>query len=117
MPSIDWLYHRKRCVSCQRAREFLEANACTVRDQTDATKDRRGPNQALELVKSAKKVIVARGKKVVTFDMVKDPPDDQTLLAHVLGPSGYLRAPTLRRGQTLLIGYSDAAYRQFFGLE
>jgi hypothetical protein len=59
--------------------------------------------------------VVARGKKVVSFDMKKDPPDDATLLAHLLGPSGNLRAPTLRKGKTLLVGFSDDVYREHLG--
>jgi hypothetical protein len=60
-------------------------------------------------------VIVGRGRKVVVFDMKKPPPDDETLLAHVLGPTGNLKAPTLRLGNTLLVGFSEEAYRQVFG--
>jgi hypothetical protein len=55
---------------------------------------------------------VARGKKLVEFDMKRDPPEDDTLLEHMLGPTGNLRAPTVRRGKTLLVGFSDQAYRQ-----
>jgi arsenate reductase-like glutaredoxin family protein len=84
-----------------------------VADQRDAAKERRGPEESLALARSAKRVIVARGKKLVSFDMDKAPPDDQTLLAHLLGPTGNLRAPTIRRGKTLLVGFSDEAYRQF----
>jgi hypothetical protein len=58
---------------------------------------------------------VGRGKKVVTFDMRKDPPDDETLLAHLLGPTGNLKAPTLRKGKTLLVGFSEEAYREALG--
>ena len=61
---------------------------------------------------SAAKVVVAKGKKVVTFDMKKDPPDDDTLAAHLLGPTGNLKAPTLRIGDTLLVGFSEEAYRE-----
>jgi hypothetical protein len=56
--------------------------------------------------------VVARGKKVVTFDMKKDPPDDETLAAHLLGPTGNLRAPTLRKGKTLLVGFNEEAYQR-----
>ena len=56
--------------------------------------------------------MVGRGKMVVTFDMKRDPPDDETLLAHILGPTGNLKAPTLRRGGTLLVGFGEDAYRQ-----
>jgi hypothetical protein len=86
-----------------------------VGDRTDATKERRGRDEALALARTADRVIVAKGKKVVTFDMKKDPPDDDTLAAHLLGPTGNLRAPTLRRGRTLLVGFSDEAYRQVLG--
>jgi arsenate reductase-like glutaredoxin family protein len=59
--------------------------------------------------------VVGRGKKVVTFDMKNDPPDDETLLAHLLGPTGNLKAPTLRKGRTLLVGFSEEAYRVTLG--
>ena len=63
----------------------------------------------------AERVVVARGKKVVTFDMTKEPPDDDTLAAHLLGPTGNLKAPTLRKGRTLLVGFSEDVYQQVFG--
>jgi hypothetical protein len=59
--------------------------------------------------------VVAKGKKVVAFDMKKEPPDDDLLAAHLLGPTGNLRAPTLRKGRTLLVGFSDEAYRDVLG--
>jgi hypothetical protein len=78
----------------------------------DASKDRRGREQALALARSAKRVVVGKGKKVVVFDMVKEPPDDDTLAACLLGPTGNLRAPTVRVGTTLLVGFNEEAYRQ-----
>jgi arsenate reductase-like glutaredoxin family protein len=60
-------------------------------------------------------VIVAKGKKVVTFSMNKDRPDDDTLLTHMLGPTGNLRAPTIRKGKTLLVGFNAETYAQVFG--
>jgi arsenate reductase-like glutaredoxin family protein len=66
------------------------------------------------LAKTADKIIVAKGKKVVTFEMSRDrPPDDDTLAAHLLGPTGNLRAPTIRRGKTLLVGFNEEAYQQY----
>ncbi len=55
---------------------------------------------------------MARGKQILVFDMKTNPPDDDTLAAYLLGPTGNLKAPTLRRGQTLLVGFSEEAYRQ-----
>jgi hypothetical protein len=78
----------------------------------DATKEKKGREEALKLAKAADRVVVARGKKVVTFDMKKDPPDDDTLASYLLGPTGNLKAPTLRRGRTLLVGFGEEAYKQ-----
>jgi hypothetical protein len=78
---------------------------------TDAGKDRRGRAQALALAKNADKIFVGRGKKMVEFDMKNDPPDDDLLATYILGPTGNLKAPTLRRGRTLLVGFSDAVYQ------
>jgi hypothetical protein len=59
--------------------------------------------------------VVARGKKVIEFDMRKAPPDDDTLASYLLGPTGNLKAPTLRKGKLLLVGFGEAAYREVFG--
>lgn len=76
-----------------------------------AGKARLGRTEALTLAKSAAKVIVSRGKTVIEFDMKKSPPDDATLSVAILGPTGNLRAPTLRAGKRLLVGFSEHAYR------
>jgi hypothetical protein len=86
-----------------------------VDSQSDARKEHKGCEEALALAKAASKVVIARGKKTVTFDMRRDPPHDATLLAHLLGPTGNLRAPTLRKGATLLVGFSDEAYQEILG--
>ena len=66
------------------------------------------------MAKTAGTIHVARGKKVVTIDM-RDPPDDDTLAGLLLGPSGNLRAPTLRKGKVLYVGFSEEAYRKLTG--
>ena len=67
------------------------------------------------MARAASKVIVARGKKRLELDMKRDPPTDEQLLEVMLGRSGTLRAPTLRRGTTLLVGYNDDIYRDTLG--
>ncbi len=62
----------------------------------------------------ATKVVVAKGKKVVTFDMAKDPPSKAELEKHVLGPTGNLRAPAIRTGKTWLVGFNEEAYGERF---
>jgi hypothetical protein len=59
---------------------------------------------------------VARGKKIVAFDMKKTPPDEETLASHLLGPTGNLRAPTAWKGTTLLVGFNPEAYAAALGI-
>ncbi len=58
---------------------------------------------------------MSKGKNVVAFDMKKDKPDEATLLSHLLGPSGNLRAPTIRKGRTLLVGFNEDMYTDALG--
>jgi hypothetical protein len=102
-------------MGCRKAQGFLETEEWQVGQQADASKDRRGRDAALALARTVDKIVVARGKKVVVFDMKKAPPDEDALAAHLLGPTGNLRAPTLRKGKTLLVGFSEAAYQEVLG--
>lgn len=65
----------------------------------------------MKRVRSASRAIVTRGKSMVMFDLIKNPPDDETLRKAILGPFGNLRAPVLQRGRTIVVGFSEAAYR------
>lgn len=74
-----------------------------------------GAEKARELAAGASKIIVTKGRKVSVFDMRKDPPDDATLMQHLLGATGNLRAPTIVRGKTLLVGFNADEYEQALG--
>ncbi|MBI1917554.1 MAG: hypothetical protein HYS12_22885 [Planctomycetes bacterium] len=100
---------------CQKAQGFLESGGVDVGETTDAKKEKRGRDEALALARSVDKVVVGKGKKVTTFDMKNAPPDDDTLAAQLLGPTGNLKAPTLRIGNALLVGFNEEAYRQVLG--
>lgn len=102
-------------MSCQKAQGFLEKNEIQVQDVADASRQKRGRAEAIALARSADKVIVARGKKIVTLDLKKDAPDDDTLASYMLGPTGNLRAPTVRKGKTLYVGFSEETYKELCG--
>ena len=99
-------------MSCQRAQGFLESVGGRVITLQDAKKTRIGPAEALKLARSMAKVVAAKGKRVETFDMTADSPDEETLLKHLMGPSGYLRAPAAISGQTLIVGFNEQAYHE-----
>lgn len=104
-PQIDWYYRRNGCVTCQRADSFLKAAGAAVAESVDARKERMSPAAALKLARSVRHIFVAKGKKVVHFDMREDPPADAELKKLLIGPSGNLRAPTARAGDRLFIGF------------
>lgn len=64
----------------------------------------------MKLAADASVIHIAKGKKVLTYDMKKDPPDKELLLKGMLGPSGTLRAPVIRKGKTLLVGFDESMY-------
>jgi arsenate reductase-like glutaredoxin family protein len=84
------------------------------KQEVSANNTKLGAEDVLRLSREVSKIVVAKGKKVVTFDMKKDPPGDDTLLAALLGPTGNLRAPTIRKGLTLLVGFDEDMYRRVF---
>lgn len=84
----------------------------SVAERTDAKKERFDAEAVLRMARAASKVIASRGKSVRTFDMRKGPPDEATLLAAMLGPTGNLRAPTMRVGKTILVGFNEALYQR-----
>jgi hypothetical protein len=97
-------------MTCKKAQGFLERHDIADKSSTDASKQKRGRAEALRLAKSANHVVVAKGKKIVSFDMRKDNPSDETLSAHLLGPTGNLRAPTMRVGSSLYVGFNEDAF-------
>ena len=68
----------------------------------------------MELASTVTEIHVAKGKKVVHINMRKDEPDSATLSKLLLGPTGNLRAPTLRKGKTLVVGFDEETYRTVF---
>lgn len=70
-------------------------------------------SDALKLAKQVSEIFAAKGKKVTHVKM-KDKPDNTMLAGLLLGPTGNLRAPTIRRGKTLVVGYSEDLYKELF---
>ncbi len=66
------------------------------------------------MAREAHRLIAAKGKKVTTIDLRTAPPADEILAGLMLGPTGNLRAPIMRVGQTILVGYNDQAFVDMF---
>ena len=80
----------------------------------DAKKQRFGADDLPGVLEGVKLLLVAKGKKVLRFDL-SEGPDSESLEKAMLGPSGNLRAPTLRVGHQMLVGFHEEAYVEVFG--
>ena len=78
----------------------------------DARKNRIDENDAWTLLKEARSISVAKGKKVQVFSAAGDNKD--AILKQVMGPSGNLRAPTFRVKDHFVIGFNEALYEVAF---
>ncbi len=74
-----------------------------------------GREDALQLARTAQHLIAAKGKKVTRFAIKQTSPSDDELAAVMLGPTGNMRAPTLRIGNTVVVGYHEQAFAEVFG--
>ena len=83
--------------------------------QVDAKKATITRQRALDVLEGVDEVYATKGKKVIHVDLKREKPDRATLESLLVGPSGNLRAPTLRRGRTLLVGFDEATYAKVLG--
>jgi hypothetical protein len=81
-----------------------------VTTRVDARKAPIKGEQALALLDGIDNLYVIRGKKVVHVDLRTKRPGRAELLGLLLGPTGNLRAPTARKGRTLVVGFDEATY-------
>lgn len=64
-----------------------------------STRDALGDSEVRALLAEVDRVIVTRGRATVVLDAAKAKPAD------LRGPTGKIRAPLVRRGRTLLVGF------------
>ena len=86
----------------------------TVRETIPASR-KLGLSDAMALVEQADRLVVAKGKKLTELDVGAEPPTADAAAKLMLGPTGNLRAPTLRVGRTLVVGYNEQVMVETFG--
>jgi arsenate reductase-like glutaredoxin family protein len=67
-------------------------------------------DKALQVLTGVDELYVSKGKQVVHLDLRQARPRRAELRELLLGPTGNLRAPTLRKGRTLIVGFDEATY-------
>ena len=97
-----------------KSQVYLADTPYDIVTEVNAKKSVFKKKEALNLTKEVSEIYSIRGKKVIHVEL-KDKPDKYTLAAVLLGPTGNLRAPTLRKGKTLIVGFNEEIYNRFFG--
>lgn len=87
---------------------MLESHDIIIEETVDARKTPLTADAAWELVQSADQIMVGKGRNSQTFDPQTDSQAD--ILKAIIGRSGNLRAPTIKIGQQLIVGYNDKLY-------
>lgn len=90
----------------------MAARNLTVRETVPASR-KLGADDARALLAGMKTLIVAKGKKSETHDLSAAVTD--AMVDAMLGPTGNLRAPTLKVGRTVLVGFSEDAWEAALG--
>ncbi len=65
------------------------------------------------MLANASKLVAMKGKKIEIF-AAGDLPSEEAIAA-MLGPTGNMRAPTIRKGKTLLVGFNEEVFDELVG--
>lgn len=82
-----------------------------IKTIVDARRQRMDDGAAWALLHGAESITTAKGKRVEQWHPQTD--DKAEILRQVIGPSGNLRAPTLRQGNTFMVGFNPEVYGQW----
>lgn len=86
----------------------MEENKNQVRETVSAGK-KLGEAEARKLIRDAKKIYIAKGKKLDEFDGGRATKD---IVEKMLGSTGNLRAPTIKASKNLVVGFNAELYEK-----
>ncbi|MDE0469344.1 MAG: ArsC family (seleno)protein [Candidatus Poribacteria bacterium] len=88
--------------------EFLDTHNLQAENRTDARKEAMDVAAVWDLMGSAERIVVAKGRRIETFVPTEDA--RESILKAVIGRSGSLRAPTVQSGDVFLVGFNETLY-------
>lgn len=88
---------------------MLSAQQTSVREERSTKKAPLTDDEARALLAAVETVVIARGKRA------ERRPALEVGLADLKGPTGNYRAPILRRGKTLLVGFHPESLAELLG--
>lgn len=89
----------------------MEAKGIDVAEKVSASK-KLGESEARELIRGSSRIYVAKGKKLDEF---AGGTAKKEIVEKMLGSTGNLRAPTIRAGKKLLVGFNPDVYDEVLG--
>lgn len=89
---------------------MLDAHNVKTKNRSDARKEKLDAAAVWDLIGTAKRVLVAKGRSVETF--VPAAETQESILKAAMGRSGNLRAPTLQIGEVFFVGFNEALYAE-----
>ena len=95
-----------------KSSKFLDDNGIEPKEVVLASK-KLGEKDAVAMAKAASRIVVAKGKNVTEFK--PGGKVSSALITAMLGPTGNLRAPCLKIGKTVIVGFNDDVYADVFG--
>ena len=89
----------------------MDARGLEAKERVPASRKLQA-DTARAILEESSKLVVAKGKKLSTFNVRNEVSDEA--VAAMLGPTGNMRAPTLRVGKTVLVGFNDEQFEAVF---
>jgi len=84
-----------------------------ISETVDAKKLKLANEQAWNLLKKGREIVVGRGKKFLVFTPSES--NKNEILSQCLGRTGNLRAPALKIGNRYIIGFNEDMYMKYIG--
>lgn len=96
-------------MSCKRTREVLDAKRVLVLEERSSSKEPLSDGDMKRFLSTVDTVVIAKGKASRQISA------KETKLDDLRGPTGRFRAPMVRKGKTLLVGFSPEALARLMG--
>ena len=92
----------------------MDANGLQAEEKVSASR-KLGRDDAAALLKGQRRLVVAKGKKVAEWKLPARGKAPDEAVDAMLGPTGNLRAPTIRVGDTIVVGYHEDTFEELLG--
>ena len=88
---------------------MLDSRRTSIREERQSKKEPLSDAEARALLKSVSEVVIAKGKSSRRLLSSK------AALSDLKGPTGNYRAPMVKKGKKLLVGFSEEALKELLG--